>query len=138
MRIIGGKFKGLKLIPPSDLGIRPTSDRFKEALFSILDSKKYNINIYNSKLIDIFSGTGALGIEALSRGAKKVYFLDQDTKSIQIIKTNISKLKINNQDDITIKIIKEEATKALKKVNEIFDIEPRSISSSQGATSYRR
>ena len=45
MRIIGGKFKGLKLIPPSDLGIRPTSDRFKEALFSILDSKKYNINI---------------------------------------------------------------------------------------------
>ena len=122
MRIIGGKFKGLKLIPPSDLGIRPTSDRFKEALFSILDSKKYNINIYNSKLIDIFSGTGALGIEALSRGAKKVYFLDQDTKSIQIIKTNISKLKINNQDDITIKIIKEEATKALKKVNEIFDI----------------
>ena len=122
MRIIGGKFKGLKLIPPSDLGIRPTSDRFKEALFSILDSKKYNINIYNSKLIDIFSGTGALGIEALSRGAKKVYFLDQDTKSIQIIKTNISKLKINNQDDITIKIIKEEATKALKNVNEIFDI----------------
>ena len=122
MRIIGGKFKGLKLIPPSDLGIRPTSDRFKEALFSILDSKKYNINIYNSKLIDIFSGTGALGIEALSRGAKKVYFLDQDTKSIQIIKTNISKLKINDQDDITIKIIKEEATKALKKVNEIFDI----------------
>ena len=122
MRIIGGKFKGLKLIPPNDLGIRPTSDRFKEALFSILDSKKYNINIYNSKLIDIFSGTGALGIEALSRGAKKVYFLDQDTKSIQIIKTNISKLKINNQDDITIKIIKEEATKALKKVNEIFDI----------------
>ena len=122
MRIIGGKFKGLKLIPPSDLGIRPTSDRFKEALFSILDSKKYNINIYNSKLIDIFSGTGALGIEALSRGAKKVYFLDQDAKSIQIIKTNISKLKINNQDDITIKIIKEEATKALKKVNEIFDI----------------
>lgn len=122
MRIIGGKFKGLKLIPPSDLGIRPTSDRFKEALFSILDSKKYNINIYNSKLIDIFSGTGALGIEALSRGAKKVYFLDQDSKSIQIIKTNISKLKINDQDDITIKIIKEEATKALKKLNEIFDI----------------
>lgn len=122
MRIIGGKFKGLKLIPPSDLGIRPTSDRFKEALFSILDSKKYNINIYKSKLIDIFSGTGALGIEALSRGAKKVYFLDQDAKSIQIIKTNISKLKINDQDDITIKIIKEEATKALKKVNEIFDI----------------
>ena len=122
MRIIGGKFRGLKLIPPSDLGIRPTSDRLKEALFSILDSKKYNINIHNSKLIDIFSGTGALGIEALSRGAKKVYFLDQDTQSIQIIKKNISKLKINEQDDIVIKIIKEEATKALKKVNEIFDI----------------
>ena len=69
MRVIGGKFKGLKLMPPNDLGIRPTSDRLKEALFSILDSKKYNINIHNSSVIDICSGTGALGIEALSRGA---------------------------------------------------------------------
>ena len=122
MRVIGGKFKGLKLMPPNDLGIRPTSDRLKEALFSILESKKYNINIYNSSVIDICSGTGALGIEALSRGANKIYFIDQETKSIQIIQKNISKLKINNEDKIFIKVIKDKSTKALKKINHVFDI----------------
>jgi len=122
MRVIGGKFKGLKLMPPNDLGIRPTSDRLKEALFSILESKKYNININNSSVIDICSGTGALGIEALSRGADKIYFIDQETKSIQIIQKNISKLKINNEDKIFIKVIKDKSTKALKKINHVFDI----------------
>jgi 16S rRNA (guanine(966)-N(2))-methyltransferase RsmD len=122
MRVIGGKFKGLKLMPPNDLGIRPTSDRLKEALFSILESKKYNININNSSVIDICSGTGALGIEALSRGANKIYFIDQESKSIQIIQKNISKLKINNEDKIFIKVIKDKSTKALKKINHVFDI----------------
>ena len=122
MRVIGGKFKGLKLMPPNDLGIRPTSDRLKEALFSILESKKYNININNSSVIDICSGTGALGIEALSRGANKIYFIDQETKSVQIIEKNISKLKINNEDKIFIKVIKDKSTKALKKINHVFDI----------------
>jgi 16S rRNA (guanine(966)-N(2))-methyltransferase RsmD len=122
MRVIGGKFKGLKLMPPNDLGIRPTSDRLKEALFSILESKKYNININNSSVIDICSGTGALGIEALSRGANKIYFIDQETKSIQIIQKNISKLKINNEDKIFIKVIKDKSKKALKKINHVFDI----------------
>ena len=122
MRVIGGKFKGLKLMPPNDLGIRPTSDRLKEALFSILESKKYNININNSSVIDICSGTGALGIEAFSRGANKIYFIDQETKSIQIIQKNISKLKINNEDKIFIKVIKDKSTKALKKINHVFDI----------------
>ena len=76
MRIISGKFRGLKLHPPVDLSIRPTSDRLKESLFSIIESNKYNIKIKNSKVIDICSGTGALGIEALSRGAKSIYFID--------------------------------------------------------------
>lgn len=122
MRVIGGKFKGLKLIPPNDLGIRPTSDRLKEALFSILESKKYNINIHNSSVIDICSGTGALGIEALSRGAKKVCFIDKDIKSIRIIQKNTSKLNINHEDKIFIKIIKDEVTKALQKIDSIYDI----------------
>ena len=122
MRVIGGKFKGLKLIPPNDLGIRPTSDRLKEALFSILVSKKYNINIHNSSVIDICSGTGALGIEALSRGAKEVCFIDKDIKSIRIIQKNTSKLNINHEDKIFIKIIKDEVTKALQKIDSIYDI----------------
>jgi 16S rRNA (guanine966-N2)-methyltransferase len=122
MRVIGGKFKGLKLIPPNHLGIRPTSDRLKEALFSILDSKKYNINIHNSSVIDICSGTGALGIEALSRGAKEVCFIDKDIKSIRIIQKNTSKLNINHEDKIFIKIVKDEVTKALQKIDSIYDI----------------
>src|SRR5210317_35756 len=122
MRVIGGKYKRLKLMPPNDLEVRPTSDRLKEALFSILESKKYNININNSSVIDICSGTGALGIEALSRGANKIYFIDQETKSIQIIQKNISKLKINNEDKIFIKVIKDKSTKALKKINHVSDI----------------
>lgn len=122
MRVIGGKFKGLKLIPPNDLGIRPTSDRLKEALFSILDSKKYNINIHNSSVIDICSGTGALGIEALSRGAKEVCFIDKDIKSIRIIQKNTSKLNINHEDKIFINIVKDEVTNALQKINSIYDI----------------
>ena len=122
MRVIGGKFKGLKLTPPNDLGIRPTSDRLKEALFSILESKKYNINIHNSSVIDICSGTGALGIEALSRGAKEVCFIDKDIKSIRIIQKNTSKLNINHEDKIFINIVKDEVTNALQKINSIYDI----------------
>ena len=122
MRIISGKFRGLKLHPPVDLSIRPTSDRLKESLFSIIESNKYNIKIKNSKVIDICSGTGALGIEALSRGAKSVYFIDKDPKAINVLQKNISKLKIDNKDKTYIKIIKEDAHKALQDIKIVFDV----------------
>ena len=122
MRIISGKFKGLKLQSPLDSIIRPTSDRLKEALFSILESHKYNLNLTASKVLDICSGTGALGIEALSRGAKIVYFIEKDSKGVHVIEKNISKLKINNQNEIQIKLINEYAIKALGKISAIFDI----------------
>ena len=64
MRIIGGKYKGLKLLPPDGSKIRPTSDRLKESLFSIINSNKYDISIENSNVLDICSGTGSLGIES--------------------------------------------------------------------------
>ena len=99
MRIIGGKYKGLKLLPPDGSKIRPTSDRFKESLFSIISSNKYKINIDNCNVLDICSGTGSLGIEAFSRGAISVYFIDKDHRSINLIYKNITKLKtINNID----------------------------------------
>ena len=78
MRIIGGKYKGLKLLPPDDNKIRPTSDRLKESLFSIISSNKYKIKIDSSNVLDICSGTGSLGIEAFSRGARSVTFIDKD------------------------------------------------------------
>ena len=122
MRIIGGKYKGLKLIPPDGSKIRPTSDRLKESLFSIISSNKYMINIESCNVLDICSGTGSLGIEALSRGAISVYFIDKDHSSINLVHKNISKLKINEQINNNIKIIKDEATKALKNIKKIFQI----------------
>ena len=122
MRIISGKFRGLKLQPPVDYSIRPTSDRLKESLFSILESNKYNIRIPNSNVIDICSGTGALGIEALSRGAKLIYFIDKDPKAINVLQKNISKLKIDYKDETYIKIIRDDANKALQNIKNNFDI----------------
>ena len=122
MRVIGGKYKGLKLIPPDGTKIRPTSDRLKESLFSIISSNKYKINIDNSNVLDICSGTGSLGIESFSRGANAVYFVDKDHKSINLIYKNISKLNIDKKFENKIKIIKDEATKALKNIGKIFQI----------------
>lgn len=122
MRIISGKFRGLKLQPPVDFSIRPTSDRLKESLFSILESNKYNVKIENSNVIDICSGTGALGIEALSRGAKLIYFIDKDPKAINVLQKNISKLKIDYKDETYIKIIRDDANKALQNIKNNFDI----------------
>ena len=122
MRIIGGKYKGLKLLPPDGNKIRPTSDRLKESLFSIITANRYQINIDNCNVLDICSGTGSLGIEAFSRGANVVYFVDKDHKSINLIYKNISKLNIDIKLENKIKIIKDEATKALKNINEVFQI----------------
>ena len=122
MRIIGGKYKGLKLIPPDGSKIRPTSDRLKESLFSIITSNKYKININNCNVLDICSGTGSLGIEAFSRGAISVYFIDKDHRSIDLIYNNFSKLNIDYKFIDKIKIIKDEAKKALKNLNKTFQI----------------
>ena len=122
MRIIGGKYRGLKLLPPESSKIRPTSDRLKESLFSIINSNKYDISIENSNVLDICSGTGSLGIESLSRGAISVCFIDKDHRSINLIYKNISKLNIENKFENKIKIIKDEATKALKNISKIFQI----------------
>ena len=122
MRIIGGKYKGLKLLPPDGNNIRPTSDRLKEALFSIITSKKYKINIDSCSVLDICSGTGSLGIESFSRGAVSVYFIDNDQRSINLIYKNISKLNIDSKFENKIKIIKDEATKALRNINKIFQL----------------
>ena len=93
MRIISGKFRGLKLYSPLDSNTRPTSDRLKESLFSILESHKYNLNLSTSKVLDICSGTGALGIEAISRGTELVYFIEKDPKAIHVIEKKYFKIK---------------------------------------------
>lgn len=88
MRVIAGKYRRLNLLTPSGDKTRPTLDRIKEALFSILQDKSYNAIV-----LDLFAGSGALGIEALSRGAKKVYFNDYDINANKAIKSNLTFIK---------------------------------------------
>ncbi len=93
MRVISGKYRGLKLDTVDSKTTRPTTDRTKEGLFNLLQ------NQINKKIIlDLFAGSGALGIEALSRGAMKVIFNDNNYTSNKILKDNLSKLKIKNFD----------------------------------------
>lgn len=100
MRIISGKFKGKKLDFISNENTRPTGDMVREAFFT-----KVQFNIPNSIFLDLFSGSGSLGLEALSREAKEIYFIEKDRKNIEIIKKNLKNLygedfqkAINEQD----------------------------------------
>jgi 16S rRNA (guanine966-N2)-methyltransferase len=95
LRIIGGKAGGRKLVTPHGRKIRPTSDRIKEALFSILTSLLGSFA--DLKVLDIFAGTGNLGIEALSRGASRAIFIDNGRDAVQIIGRNLSLLGFSSQ-----------------------------------------
>ena len=87
MRIIGGKYRGKKLNIPADNTIRPTTDRMRETLFNILEHGN-GPGIRGSNVLDLYAGTGALGIEALSRYAEHVCFVDNNFKSMKLIKDN--------------------------------------------------
>jgi 16S rRNA (guanine(966)-N(2))-methyltransferase RsmD len=89
MRIIGGKHRSRVLAEFPGEDVRPTSDRVRESLFNILSLK-----IYGARVLDLFSGSGALGLESLSRGAKEVTFNDYSKDSLSILKKNLAALKI--------------------------------------------
>ncbi len=91
MRVIAGKYKGRVLTEFELSSTRPTTDLVKEALFD-----KIGLDIVDSICLDLFAGTGALGIEALSRNAKFCYFVDQEQNAIKIIKKNIALVKAEN------------------------------------------
>lgn len=84
MRVIAGEFKGRRLKAPPGVGTRPTADRVREALFSILGP------LDGLRVLDLFAGSGALGIEALSRGAESAEFVDSDPKAIEAIRANLA------------------------------------------------
>ena len=109
MRVISGKYKGKKLLYEIE-GTRPTMDRIKESLFAMLQNY-----IKDSIVLDLFAGSGSLGIEALSNGAKKCYFVDNNIKAIKIIEKNLE----NISDSI---VINNDCFKALKDFNFKFDV----------------
>ncbi len=89
MRITSGRFRGLRLKTPKTPGIRPMMDRVRKALFDILGEE-----IEGSKVLDLFCGTGALGLEALSRGAREVVFVDQNPKALGLVKENLHRARV--------------------------------------------
>lgn len=113
MRVISGTAKGTKLNSIDDLSTRPTLDRVKEPLFSIIQAY-----IEEALVLDLFAGSGALGIEALSRGAKHCIFCDKSYQSIQMLKQNVKKTKMKEKSTI----YNEDYKKCLEKQKEAFDI----------------
>ena len=87
MRIIGGKARGVRLDAGPNPAVRPTTDRLKETLFNMLGCVEGEV------MADVFAGSGSLGLEALSRGASKVYFIESDKKTIDVIRQNFEKVK---------------------------------------------
>lgn len=92
MRIISGIAKGRKLLSPLTMETRPTLDRVKESIFDIIQ-----IKIYGSKVIDVFAGTGSLGLEALSRGASNCYLIDKSKDTYDLLRQNVTNLKFEDK-----------------------------------------
>jgi 16S rRNA (guanine(966)-N(2))-methyltransferase RsmD len=107
MRIVAGRFRGLRLQAPAGRVIRPTADRVREALFSIVASRARG-----ARVLDLFAGTGALGLEALSRGAAQVTFVDQGSEAIRIIRANIQRLGVTEQ----VEVLQGDAVRVVKRL----------------------
>ena len=121
MRVISGSFKGKKIFEPKDNKTRPLKDLAKESIFNIIEhSNKFNTQLIDSNILDLFSGVGSFGIECLSRGSKKVVFVENYPGVLPILKKNLSSLKtIKNYEILENDIYND---KVLSKLNNKFDI----------------
>ena len=114
MRVISGSYKGRKLNSSQNLHIRPTTDRVKEFIFNVLQDFPMNKTV-----VDIFSGSGSLGIEAISRGAQKAYFVDDFSESLGVLQKNLDNLNIPKYN---YQIIKSDAIKFVENNRELFSL----------------
>ena len=113
MRVITGKARGVQLKTPAGMQTRPTSDRVKEAMFSIIQ-----FDIPGMRVLDLFGGTGQLGIEALSRGAVQATFVDEQEKACALIRENLKKVKAESDA----KVVRSDYMAFLTNCKEKFDI----------------
>lgn len=113
MRVISGSARGTKISSIESELTRPTLDRVKESLFNIIQGR-----IKDSVVLDLFAGSGALGIEALSRGAKRAYFCDKNSQAINMIKQNLEKTRFMDKSIV----INKDFKKCLNDINEKLDI----------------
>ena len=101
MRIISGNLKGKKIFYPVDKKTRPLRDMVKESIFNLIEnSNKYDIQIHKSNILDLFSGSGSFGLECISRGAKRVFFFENYSEALKVLKKNILKLKLSEKCEI--------------------------------------
>ena len=113
MRVITGKARGVQLKTPDGMLTRPTTDRVKEALFSVI-----HFDLPGARILDLFGGTGQLGIEALSRGAKSAVFVDQREDACRLIRENLKRTKL----EADAKVVRSDYLDYLKRCRETFDI----------------
>ena len=113
MRVITGKAKGISLKTPDGMLTRPTTDRVKEALFSIIQ-----FEVPGARVLDLFGGTGQLGIEALSRGAQSAVFIDEREQACALIRENLKRTKMEGIG----KVVRSDYLSYLKRCKETFDI----------------
>lgn len=101
MRVISGRLKGKSIEFLKNLNTRPLKDSVKENIFNILmHSKSINVKLKEANILDLYSGIGSFGIEAISRGAKKVTFIEKNQLAINLLKKNLKKLKIFNEVEV--------------------------------------
>lgn len=113
MRVITGKARGVQLKTPDGLQTRPTSDRVKEALFSIIQ-----FDVPGKKVLDLFGGTGQLGIEAISRGAKSAVFVDAGEKACALIRENLRRCRMEGEG----RVVRSDYLEYLSRCRERFDL----------------
>jgi len=100
MRVVAGRFRGRALVAPDDMGIRPTSDRVRESVFNILAHGVEDFTLAGARVIDLFAGTGALGIEAVSRGAAFCLFVEEAAEARALIRRNVEALGLTGETRI--------------------------------------
>ena len=98
MRVVAGQWRGRPLVAPAGQGTRPTADRTREALFSMLVSRLGSLE--GLRVADLYAGSGALGIEALSRGAAQAVFVENDPAAVRAIRANLSELKATDRGEV--------------------------------------
>ena len=113
MRVISGKARGVLLKTPDGMQTRPTADRVKEALFSIIQ-----FELPGAKVLDLFGGTGQLGIEAISRGAREAVFVDAREEACRLIRENLKRAKMEQEA----RVVRADYLEYLKRCRESFDI----------------
>jgi len=110
VRVVAGEFRGRRLAAPRGAGTRPTADRVREALFSMLG------DVSGARVLDLYAGSGALGIEALSRGAESSVFVERDPRAVAAIRRNLDSLGLDQE------VLKQDTVRFLRRGSGTFDL----------------